>query len=296
MIDGLLGNLSLLFSFVDIRKSVSQGSCGVNSKLSIMRSIAESDKIVLHESPLRSTASTAKVTDCSSVALIILNSPSIGTTISPLLRRLWEISGHRICADGGANRLHAMAEKDEMIPDTIVGDLDSLRENVRSYYEERGVNVIHDYDQDRNDLDKALKVAVDGLSCTSCLVFGAFGGRFDQEMASIQALFSWHQRTKIWMYDDHTMAFLLTPEANNIIELALPSLGGYIHEGPTCGLIPIGERCESVSTTGLRWNLNHQATEMGGLVSTSNKIVDSQVHVEASSSLVFTAEITVIDS
>ena len=90
----------------------------------------------------------------SKTALIILNQPfSKG-----LLRRLWHATDWHCCADGGANRLHAVLNGDsgdsinntttatastaadrvdDYLPDLLKGDLDSVREDVRRYYETR---------------------------------------------------------------------------------------------------------------------------------------------------------------
>lgn len=90
----------------------------------------------------------------SKTALIILNQPfSKG-----LLRRLWHTTDWHCCADGGANRLHdvlngdsgdainntttatastAADRVDDYLPDLLKGDLDSVREDVRRYYETR---------------------------------------------------------------------------------------------------------------------------------------------------------------
>lgn len=208
--------------------------------------------------------------------------------------------------------------KGSWIPDLIRGDLDSLRPDVQSHYEYLGCRVERDPDQDSNDLDKALKtvranfdtwqadaVGGDGdlLPTASVFVYGAFGGRFDQEMASMQALYRWagEFRHRMILYSDETCAFLLPSGVRN--EIRLPLVTGKLQggeeveqikvgEGPTCGIIPLGTKCESVVTTGLKWNLNGSAAlEFGGLVSTSNRIIEDVVTVQASHPLIFTAEI-----
>ena len=236
-------------------------------------------------------------------ALIILNSP-LGESLSPLFQRLWELSHVHICADGGANRLYEVTT--DCIPHVITGDLDSLKPHVKEFYIGKGVSIRKRPDQNHNDFDKALTVAVEDMGCVRCLVYGAFGGRFDQEMASMQALYKWSdpqlmpgnvnakEPCSIWLYDDHTCAFLLPADTENRIELALgngDASNHFVGEGPTCGLIPLGSPCQSLTTTGFQWNLDNASTEFGGLVSTSNRIVGDQVTVKASSALIFTAEV-----
>lgn len=88
------------------------------------------------------------------IALIILNQPFS----KPLLSRLWHASDWHCCADGGANRLHDLlgdadhrpttyisrplegSGTDQYLPDLVKGDLDSLKADVRQYYEARVSN------------------------------------------------------------------------------------------------------------------------------------------------------------
>jgi thiamine pyrophosphokinase len=308
----------------------------------------------------------------SEAALVILNTPipTVKTTsdnnnnnnnnsnsqqtLPDVFRILWESTSFHVCADGGANRLYdatITTTNNALIPDLITGDLDSLRPDVQSYYEQQGVPIVCVQDQNYHDLDKSL-MAVEkwiveqqqkmttsdhystngnGSSCkqqeestdtttttTSCFIYGGFGGRFDQEMACINTLYSWgrnketFQYTQMSIYDEETGVILLPEEPIvNEILIRFPDVqdeeestversssdqnevvGERVGEGPTCGLIPIGGRCERVYTSGLKWNLNgDMPLEFGGLVSSSNRIVERVVTVTTSSPLLFSFEI-----
>ena len=146
-------------------------------------------------------------------------------------------------------------------------------------------------------------------------IYGGFGGRFDQEMAVVNSLCVWgkkesFQRTNLLLYDEQTCAFIIPQlpmkteicikfpgvdsvnEDEKIIQQHNCHVG--IGEGPTCGLIPIMGRCEKVITTGLQWNLNGDVPlEFGGLVSSSNRLINDLVTIETSSPILFTTEIIV---
>ena len=247
------------------------------------------------------------------LGLILLNTPM---SDRPVLRSLFESASISVCADGAANRLYDIdvdrtldATTCRLVPTAITGDLDSARIDVLEHYRQHGTCVVPNLCQNHNDFEKALRLleqhapavtqsrtessglsflGVQGagwacgdphggdptVAAWTVVVYGAFGDRLDHEMASINLLFRSRQFDRIILVGERNVAFLLRPGRHRIVP-------EHSMEGPTCGLIPVGGRCDSVTTSGLKWNLDGQVLEFGGLVSSSNEIlVDEAGHGE----------------
>jgi len=106
-------------------------------------------------------------------------------------------------------------------------------------------------------------------------------------MASINALFRWRAKLdRIILFTEETSAFLIPAGVQNAI-----IIDDKI-EGPVCGIIPINGPALQVSTTGLKWNLDGDKSEFGGIVSSSNQVMPGEiVTIKSSNELIWTTEI-----
>ena len=230
-------------------------------------------------------------------ALLILN-----YHLPAMTSHVWKLVHARrcVCADGGANRLYdelpemlakaskatddddendafARAVREAHVPRAIVGDLDSVRPEVLAFYEKRGcLTVDLSHDQDTTDLHKAVtwlerdykKNERDGAAASGdrrrrVLVTGALGGRFDHEMAHLSCLHAFADTEIVLL--GRTSTARLIPKGVTVI---VPDAAA---EGPTCGLFPMLGPA-TVSTSGLRWNLDSHVLTFGTNISTSNRI------------------------
>lgn len=231
-----------------------------------------------------------------SYALIVLNQRL--PRFAPLL---WKHAKLRVCADGGANRLHDempqfFPQKDPLEirrsykPDVVKGDMDSIRREVLDFYSKLGCNVIDEsHDQDTTDLHKCISHICD-LTPESekpnlcILVTGALGGRFDHEAGNINVLYCFSDVRIILLSDDCLIQLLPITHRHKIhIQSSVV--------GPHCGLIPVGMPSCHSTTSGLKWNLTNTEMKFGGLVSTSNMITEDTVTVQSDSDLLWTVSI-----
>ncbi|KAK9466105.1 thiamine pyrophosphokinase [Lipomyces arxii] len=228
-------------------------------------------------------------------ALIILNQP-IGDI--DMLDRVWKNAAVVACADGGANRLYSAL--DEMsrvkyLPDFIAGDLDSLKVDVRTYYENLGVTVYHSSDQDSTDFGKCLLIVDTKLGKRTSngnrigvVALGGTGGRVDQAFHSIHSLFV-HEygleqdRREVTLLSDDSLTFLIGAGTSKLFTPRSVL-------GPTCGIIPVSGPAV-ISTQGLTWDVSDWETRFDLQVSTSNAMEADDVFIKSDVILLFTVEV-----
>ena len=200
-----------------------------------------------------------------------------------LWSRVWAASSSHFCADGGINRLFDVLEKDPSLggpgafaPTAVVGDLDSARADVLAEFERHGLHVQRSWDQDRNDLEKALAAVVEYAPETNTIVvFGAMGGRFDQEMASLHAVLHFTTPDRqVVLISDNSLVTVLVPGKHELhLDTAV--------EGPQCGLFPFTGPAEGVRTEELEWNLDGSTPLcFGQFISSSNRATGAVVTVD----------------
>ena len=89
-----------------------------------------------------------------------------------------------ICADGGANHTYNMG----ITPNYIIGDLDSLKTDLISYYKRNGVK-FEEFPSKKNETDAEICIYLARkLKAKQIDFLGALGGRVDHTLANIYLL------------------------------------------------------------------------------------------------------------
>lgn len=165
-----------------------------------------------------------------------------------------------IAADGGA---HAVLEAG-MLPDLLVGDLDSLSAAEVDQLAGRGVQVLrHPREKDETDLELALLEAA-ARGATDITVFGALGGRWDHSLANVALLA---------LPELCGRRVRLVAERQTIVLVRdTLTIGGT--RGDTVSLIPFGGAVYGITTGGLLYALDDATLAVDRARGISNVLID----------------------
>lgn len=162
-----------------------------------------------------------------------------------------------ICCDGGSNYAAALG----LTPDVIVGDFDSINQDIIAKFVDDGV-VFEKYPKhkDATDLELAVSTAI-SKNPDEIIILGAFGGRPDHFLGNIHALMPAAKAgIRAYLLSSTAKAALIY----NYLEIDKEN---YDH----ISLIPITTEVKGIFTTGLEYALQNEAIEIGCTKGISNK-------------------------
>lgn len=178
-----------------------------------------------------------------------------------------------IGADGGA----ALALAWGLVPELVIGDMDSLPEQARAILEREGCHLIeHPRAKDKTDLELALTHAVEE-GAKEIVVLGALGGRLDHLLANVLLLaLPSLAGVAVRIVEGDQQALILRGGEAVEIEGA---------EGDLVSLIPLGGNACGVASRGLVWGLDGDTLEFGSSRGVSNEMASGCFRVEVGEGL-----------
>ncbi len=171
-----------------------------------------------------------------------------------------------IAADGGVDHLLAL----DLMPDVIIGDLDSTADEIIDELQEAGVKlVVWPETKDESDLELALQYAMSHYD-QEIIVLGALGGRLDQLLANVFLLMApFLAGRPVKLVDGFQTAWLLGEGENQIRG----------RQGDLVSLLPLGGDVQIKRTTELAWSLADEALVQGLSRGISNRMTAEEATV-----------------
>ena len=189
-------------------------------------------------------------------ALLVANGDPVSDV---LLRSLVEEAAVVVAADGGVRHLVALGIQ----PDVVVGDLDSLTDELREKLE--GADLQHDADQEGTDTSKALDYLI-ARGHTGVTITCAGGGRADHALSNLALLYSYRGAAEIRILDDSGEATYV----EGSVSFDAPV-------GQIISLLPFSD-AHGVTTEGLVWALKDETIKVGPR-GVSNLVESSPVQI-----------------
>lgn len=184
-----------------------------------------------------------------------------------------EEADHSIAVDGGfLSFRHA-----GLVPDTLIGDMDSLSDEEHPGSEFPQLKVVHLHDQDTTDFEKALHWIKHNTKTKNLIILGGLGKRTDHLMTNLLVASVADQSLEITFDNDQEWMRRVTPSC---------PLTLHGRKGATVSIVPI---CESsgVTTKGLQWELDCETIGGSRIVGQSNRCESDSVEIHCSTGTFF---------
>ncbi len=184
-------------------------------------------------------------------------------------RHFAQDAAYIICADGGAAHCHHL----NVLPDIVIGDMDSLPREVGKKFHEQGVAMerfpVH---KDVTDLELALNHSQIRMRPEATVhIFGGLGGRWDMSLVTIFLLGKKNIcENPIVIHGDQETIQALQPGEY--------CFNGFV--GQRVSFLPLCESIVNFTASGLRYSVDNITLERGTGHGVSNFFIDTICHVK----------------
>jgi thiamine pyrophosphokinase len=176
-----------------------------------------------------------------------------------------------ICADGGANQAARLG----IVPDMVIGDMDSIEEKHRLELQSVGAQFFpFSTDKDFTDTQLAMEIAEE-KGAKSITIWGGTGNRLDHSLANIFSA--------IRYVNSGIHVQLESPKETIYYVKDQLSLHGNI--GDIVSVLALGEEASGVSLTGLKYPLVKATLEANLPIGISNSMVTSDALIQVESGI-----------
>ena len=187
---------------------------------------------------------------------------------SPLLE-ISEKADYVIAADGGSRHCSTLKRS----PDTLIGDLDSVPEDLLRQLKNNGTKIIrHPVRKNATDLELSIDYAIK-QGATTIYFAGMLGGRWDMSLANIFLLaHDTYKQARLVLLGDGCVMHILHPGKHSLTTKA----------NKKASLLPLKGDGENITLNGFEYPLTDHTISFGSSLGVSNVTLGTRVHIEHS--------------
>lgn len=178
-----------------------------------------------------------------------------------------------IAADGGSSHCERLG----IIPDILIGDLDSITKSLLKQYKQQNVTILsYPKDKDATDLELALDIACD-KGASSITIYGVLGGRWDMSFGNILVAANSKFRDKtVELVDGSCTMQILHPGNHTLTNLEI---------GQRVSLLPLSGDATGVTLQGFTYPLSEATLPFGTSQGLSNVVELESVKITLASGI-----------
>lgn len=178
---------------------------------------------------------------------------------------------HVLCTDGAA----AKARELGIVPDAIIGDMDSIHAGDLLFMEQRRVKLYqHPSEKDFTDTFLALELA-EKNQWNHVTLWGGTGGRLDHTLANLFGAITFVRKGMRLVFDGPDLTIYMIRD-----HLAIDG-----DTGDTVSLFPMGEKVTGVNLIGFKYPLKNAILEPGLPIGISNVLLEKEGRISIDSGI-----------